>query len=260
MSQHIPFLQIDSAHRISGTSSRFTIDVRPALPNSRSVSLEAVNLPLTHFNVQDSSSVQGTVGNNLMTFFDGTTNWNLVVPSGSYDSTTLISAINQKFVDLSFPATISISPTTFKMVVNSTIPISLTFGQTIINSIAFLLGFKSVDTAFATQHVADSAFNLSVPPCIFIKISEFPTFVRSTTPGVGSSLNFGRSVDGTFAVYTMTNSGGVSFYFPQTNWKSIVPGTISNLSTLNVSLWDPRTGGLLDIQGSEWTMLLKFEY
>lgn len=264
MSQKIPFLQIDSAHRTSGTPSRFTVEMRPAIMNSRAVSLQAVNMPLTQYNLQASDGSRGIVGNNQFSFSIVTplTPVTLAIPPGSYNSTTLITAFNLALANAGFPGiTAAIDPLTFKVVITSTVPITLDFGSVPQDSIANILGFPNLDVPADTVFEAPNAFNFSVPPCIFIKIAELPTYVRSTTPGIGSvNVNYGRSVDGTFAIYPVSDSGSITFHFPMINWQTDIDAPNAHMSILNISLYDPRTGGLLDLHGSDWTMLLKFEY
>lgn len=262
MSSKIPFLQIDSAHRLPGGSSHnFTVQMIPAIHRCRRVSLEAVNIPLTFYNARDLDPVQVISGSNTIPFFDGTTNWLAIVPPGSYTADGLVAAVNAAFAAIFFPATLDYSLETYKFSITSSVPISLTFATIIQNSMATILGFPQVDTPFALVATAPRAFNLSVPPCIFIRVAEFPVQVRASSPSpISSVIPYGKSTDATFAVYTSVNSGGINLHAKFMTWQAELDMDVSNFSRLTISLWDPRNGEPIDLNGADWTMLLRLEY
>jgi hypothetical protein len=243
MSQNIRYLHIDSINRSYGQSLDFAIELKPAIFSVKSVHLLALSLPITNYTVDST--------NNLIYFTDRVTEYIATITSGIYTSNDITTAIKTAMEATGYGGVITatFSENTYMLTIDSTVNIELQFGTYSNNSASHILGFDDVDTAVSASLTGNNSINLSVPPCIFIKINEFPVTYRSS-----------NGYNGMFPIYINTISGEINFHFPYTHFKSQTHNTKSQLNQLHISLLDPRTGLPFDINDNEWTMLLQLEY
>jgi hypothetical protein len=239
MSQSYKYLHIDSKLRDIGSSHSYSVKIQPALRELKSARLVALNLPVTNFNVNET--------NNIIYVSDGGDIFPATITPGVYDIVTILPAIKTAIELTGIGGTIAatFSDLTLKLTITGTVNFSLNFSD-ITNSMAHLLGFPNVDTSLALSHTGLYSINLSIPPCVFIRINEFPVMCKSTT-----------GISGTFPIYLNVISGEINFHFDKTHFNNESQGTISNINMMNVSLIDPRDGSEFSIQGNDWTMLLE---
>lgn len=239
MAQNYKQLHIDSTLRDYGTSNSFRIKIEPALRELKSARLIALNLPVTNYNINSA--------NNIIYVNNGVTTSNAVITPGIYTATTILVAIKAAIEATGVGGTITatFSDLTYRVTIAGTVAFSLAFSN-ILNSSAHILGFPNVNTSSSTSHEGSYAINLSVPPCVFIRIDEFPVMCKST-----------NGVNGTYPVYLNTISGEISFHFDNTHYHNETSSTVSNINMLNVTLVDPRDGTLFDLNGNDWAMLLE---
>lgn len=239
MSQSYKYLHIDSKLRDRGSSHSYSIKIEPALRELKSARLVALNLPVTNFNVNET--------NNIIYIFDGVDTHEAIVTPGVYDIVSILSAIKTAIEATPYTGTITATfdDTTLRLTITGTVNFSLAFDSTT-NSMAHILGFGNTITTLGLTHTSLYSINLSVPPCVFIRINEFPVMCKSTT-----------GISGTFPVYLNTISGEINFHFDKTHFNNESQGTLSNINMMNVSLVDPRDGSEFSIQGNDWTMLLE---
>jgi hypothetical protein len=145
--------------------------------------------------------------------------------------------------------TVTFSENTYMLTIASTINFGLQFETYTTNSASHILGFDDLDTAVAASCTRNNSINLSIPPCIFLKINEFPVTCRS--------LN---GYNGTFPIYINTISGEINFYFPNMHYEAQTHNTISQLNQLHINLLELRTRSLFDVNNNEWCCLLKLSY
>ena len=242
MSQSVKYLHVDSSLREHGPSHNFSIGLSPAIFPIKGVKLMGLQLPISNFNVSSS--------NNIISVFDGVSTYNATVTPGIYDTISILPAIKSAIEATPYTGTITAtySDITQRLNITGTSNLSLAFSNTT-NSMASLLGFLNNDTVFGLSHISTNAINLSIPPCIFIKVNEFPMMCKST-----------NGVNGTFAIYINVISGEINFLYSNTHYEVEATSTLTNINRLNISLIDPRTNTLFDIQNNDWSMLLEFIY
>jgi hypothetical protein len=141
--------------------------------SAKSVKLLALALPLSNYIINDS--------NNIIYFTDNVTDFEASIIPGIYNSDNIVVAIKTAMEATGFAGitTVTFSENTYRLTITSTVNVSLQFSTFMPNSAYQILGFDSIDTSLDIVHEGDNAINLSIPPCIFIKINEFPTMCRS---------------------------------------------------------------------------------
>ena len=128
--------------------------------------------------------------------------------------------------------------------------ISCTVNFTIKNSnILYTIGFLPHLTANTVQ-TSNYAVRLQVPKNYFIYIDELGTdFSKST----------GSSRSSNFIITSQVNSTDIDFYFQNSHYNIVELYQKSTITSLSISIFD-EAGNLLDMNGSDWTILLRFSY
>jgi hypothetical protein len=172
--QHTRYLHINSKNRSYRHSHDFAVELKPAIISVKSVKLLALALSFSNYTINDS--------NNIIYFIDGVTNFEVTIIPGIYNSDNIGLAIKNAMKSVGYVGTIStyFSENIYTLTIVSTTNFSLQFGTFMANSAYQILGFDSVDTSLDIAHEKDNAINLSIPPCIFITINEYPTMCRSS--------------------------------------------------------------------------------
>lgn len=261
MSSFVKLVTIDSAQRTSGTPYRFTISLKPPLPTIKKVRLLSAAIPVTQFTV--------TQANNRIYFSNGSSDFFAPVAPGVYNTSNLPAAIQTAFTQAtlanspgpitSFTVTASIDTTNMIVTISPATSLSLKFGTYKSFSMASYLGYASADTAASLSLVATQAYNLSVPPSLYINVFELPTLVRTAGQTIVPAGQTPQTVYGTFPVTLTTDSGGISFHFAETNYTAEALTSISYLPQLNINLVDPRTGLDFEVR-SDWIMTWLIDY
>jgi hypothetical protein len=202
-----------------------------------------MSLPISNYIVDDT--------NNQIYFTNGISEYIASITPGIYNSDNIVTAVKTAMEATGFGGTVTVtfSENTYMLTIASTVNFGLQFETYGDNSASHILGFDDLDTVVAASCTGNNSINLSIPPCIFIKINEFPITCRSA-----------NGYNGTFPIYINTISGEINFYFPNIQYESCTYNTTSQLNLLHISLIDPRSGLLFDINDNEWTMLLQLEY
>lgn len=242
MPQQSKFVHIDSRSRISGDSHNYAVNISPSLSKIKSAELVSVSIPQTNYII--------TSSNNKIYFTDGTS-YTATITEGIYDYITILPEIKTKMEATAYAGTITLTYNdNFKFEFAGSVNFGFEFGTYTTNSMNEVLGFAQSDTAIAASHVADMASNLSIPPCMLIKIRELGTHHIVT-----SSAKYG-----TFIIYSNVVSGFVTQHFANTNMIEISEyNTTQPISQFNVELIDAYTGEPL-ILYSDWQFTLKLTY
>jgi hypothetical protein len=203
----------------------------------------ALALPLSNYTVNTT--------NNQIYFNDGVSDYIATITPGIYNSDNIITAIKTAMEATGYVGTITVtfSENTYKLTISSTTNFMLQFQTFTTNSASHILGFDELDTVLALSHEGDNSINLSIPPCIFLKIAEFPTMCRSS-----------NGINGTFPIYINTISGEINYFYSNLFFENIAYNTISFTNMLHIQLIDPDTGNLFDINDNEISILLELEY
>jgi hypothetical protein len=237
------FFLIDSRDRISGSSHNFSVEIKPGISPIKTVKLCGLVLPLTNYIVDTS--------NQNIYFSDGTDYIAILTP-GIYDYVTILTEIKSAMEATAYAGTITAiyDVFTFKFTIVGTIAFSLTFETNTSNSAAYLLGFNLVDTGSATSHTGDDIAHLSIPPYFYINIDSFNSQTSST-----------NSENSTFVIFSQNISGYVNFHWHSTHYPLVIPGPPGNdaIQFLNINI-RTRGGDYLNLNDTDWQMLLEFEY
>jgi hypothetical protein len=177
----------------------------------------ALAMPLSNYTINDT--------NNMIYFNDGVTDFAVRIIPGIYNSDNIGLAVKDAMKSTGYAGTIStyFSENTYTFSIISTTNFMLQFGTYTDNSANHILGYDPMDTALDIAHEGDNAINLSIPPCIFIKIAEFPTMCRSS-----------NGVNGTFSIYINTISGEINYFYLY--FENITHSTISLTNMLHIQL------------------------
>jgi hypothetical protein len=238
-------LLLDSRDRINPLvteSNNCTLRIDPAVGGFNKVELLSFNVPNIQFNVDST--------NNLIYFDDGAPLTATLTP-GAYNYISLPVEVKAQLEAVSANTfTVTYDENTFKLNIGISAGIfSLTFGTNTTNSAALILGFRAVDTVAASSQTSYNSINLSLPPYFYVHSPELGIHVRSTKSG-----DFG-----TFIINTSGNSGDITQFNMFSNYQLLEAFQHSSLSTVNVTLKN-RGGTLLDVRGTEWSMILKLHY
>lgn len=239
-------LLLDSRDRINPLvteSNNCTLRVQPAIGGFTKIELLSFNVANIQYNIDST--------NNKIYFNDGAGDLVATLPSAAYNYLNLPPAIVDALEAVSSNAyTVSYDDSTFKITVTvSSGTFGFQFGTYTTASAAAILGFLQTDTAMASSHTSYNSINLSLPPYFYVQIPEFGTHVRSSLSGDW----------GTFIINTSGNSGDITQFNMFSNYQLLEAFQHSSLSTVNVTLKN-RGGTLLDVRGTEWSIILKLHY
>jgi len=234
-------LAIFSIGRISGNSSNFKIVLPVAIPEVKKVDLLYVGMFNTFFNVI-------TGYNDAITFTDGSGAHTFTIPAGAYDIVTFMSTVGTGMTTASGSDTYTLaqSSTTLKITItDATGNFSIVWGSTSAN---YLLGFSTTTISGTTTYTADNMPNLLPFPICYINISEIgPSGFNASIPN--DKLTFSLPIN--------VNTGQLIEYKENTHYKQSIPLSGITLSTLSVFLMTYNGNGL-SLNGSEWTMIIKY--
>lgn len=228
------FLPIESNDRASGTSSSFRWVLPSSVRNPRRVTLLNAEIPLTHYNVRST--------NNTFVFSRSSVSYTATVTEGSYNLTTLLTALGAAMTaaDTATTFSFSTSSTTNKVTLTSSSSISIVT-ETILSK---ALGFTSSQSG--TTIVAANAYVLG-DMVFFISLGNLPTNMRA-------------NVSAHFRIPLTQDRGYIQFYeATAVNQQFVECDNSAVLSSLDVSLVDIH-GSAVSLNGSEWSMLLKIDY
>jgi hypothetical protein len=241
--QAIRYLHINSKLRSYGHSHDFAIQLQPSIGSIKRIKLLALAMPLSNYTINST--------NNLIYFNDGVTDYIATITPGVYNSDNIVTAIKTAMEATGYAGTITVtfSENTYKLTISSTTNFMLQFQTLTDNSANHILGFDELDTVLALSHEGDNSINLSIPSCIFLKIAELPSMVRSS-----------NGINGTFPIYINVISGEVNYFYSNLYFENVAYNTISFTNMLHIQLIDPDTGNTFDINDNDWSMLLELEY
>ena len=239
--QKTDLLVVNSADRVSGNSSNFVVKFNPAVQAPKKIKLYNVSMPNTVYNI--------TSLNNLIYFKESAGLLTGTITQGSYNSTTIITAIQTAMNAVGTNTyTAVLNTTTFLLTVTGTGNFQFLFASNTANSVGSLIGYNT-DTALATSQTADSVIQLNKPMVFYICISELPVCVRST-----NYLD-----NGTFVFTSTVNSGNLESFNVLSRYHEITPHDNQNIYQFSIQLRGP--GNIpYSLNGADWSMTLKLIY
>lgn len=242
MASKFRYVLINSADRIDGTSSSFTCTFNPSIQAPRSIRLLNLSIPNTVYNV--------TTSNDTIYWRVAGVDYMAIIPSGSYNSTTILSALSNA-MNIIYPVGLYIATydtTTFKISISSVSNFQFMFGTNTAASLGPLIGF-TVDTVNLSVQTGNNVIQLSSPLFYYINMDGFPFNVISTN----------KFDQANFIVSSTVNSGSLQTFNLLSNFVECGRYYDQNISELHVSL---STSGnqSIDLNGSEWCFLLEFSY
>lgn len=237
------YIIIDSRDKIKGNSNDFTVTLNPAFNNVKKVELLSLSLPQTIYNINST--------NNVIYFNETGPLLSTTITPGNYSASILASTIASTLTTASpnlYTYTSSISNLTYKMTITSTGNFSLLFGSNILNSIGPFIGY-TIDTISALSQISNGIILLYQPSYYIIDILELPVSTKSS-----NVKDFG-----TFVINTRTNSGDIEIFEVLNRYHIIESYDNQNIYQLNIKL-KTYNNVLVDLNGAEWFMLLRFYY
>ena len=238
---HTKYLLLDSRDRLttSPSTSDCTFQLQPALNSCIQVDLVSFSLPNSQYNVNAS--------NNIIYFNDGS-NKQASLPIGNTDLSTLLTNIKTAMQSVSgFTYTVTYTLQE-KIQITATGNFFMRFSVTT-NSASSILGFNNINTTLSTSQLAPNVVNLSLPLYIYIIVDEFSSITKSTN-------NFDNS---TFTVFSNVNGGDVLCFTEASFYPQTAQLTDSNIQTIHIQL-QTYNNTPLDLNGSNWAMLLRIHY
>lgn len=231
-------LVFNSANKIAGTTSNYTVKFNDRLHIVRSIKLLSVQLPNTIYNIDST--------NNTLVINDGIGDYIIQIGAGAYTTATLEAALVAGLTAAYANAwAVEFDTTTFLTTITGTAAFTLVLSESTINSV---LGFGSTDTASATSHTSTSAWNLGVPTPIFICIDE-----------VGRNVMYTDNYCYTFVVQITENSQEFVNYRVHTDMTQKHQLELYNLQNYTVSL-RKQNNVLVDLNGLDWNFVVEVEY
>ena len=234
---------IQSKDRISGSAERFIVRV-PPFHDITGVSLLAATIPNTLYNIDSSNNV---------VYWDRGGALMATLPPGAYSITSLMVMLGSLMsaADGAFSYTIAYSETTMKLTISTTAAFSLS-----VDNQDFALwtvlgwGGQTAPTAAALSHTAPAVVRLDFPNQLLINLGEWCPANLASTANIRSNFVVCMDHD---SQYVMTHKQLTSF----DNGADYT--TRNGLTTMQVALTDPD-GLLVDLNGSEWSMVLRVFY
>lgn len=246
MSQKTHTLLIDSRDRVNPLTSNTNdcrLYVKPAIKDFTKVELLSFSMPVTQYNVDST--------NNQIYFDVGGSDYTASITEGSYTICTITAEL-KRVMDLASSENFDIwyDEALFRLVFTiGTGTFSFTWGTNTSNTAAGLLGFLNSDSTPAQTITSDHAINLSLPLYFYVDIPQFGIHCRSTN----------ENDYATFVVSSLQNSAGINVFNMFSNYQLLERSGNTTLNAIDVRIKE-RGNKLVDLQNSEWAMLLRFWY
>lgn len=236
---------IASQDRSSGTASNFRINLpQGGQMNGTKWKLREVLLPQTMYNIRENV-------NNSVCIRVGATNYNLTVPPGGYNITTLMNAIQVRLVAVLGGSWSLIYDSSTMLVTFSNLsatPFILNWATSPYASTGMWkeLGFLKQDSVSVTSTQAYQAPMLIQPFHVYLYINQLPPKIYTS--------NGRRS---TFIIPITVNSSSLmvfedSDYFQQ----KVITGTPTTIQQFDVSL-TYADGTVIELNGLEWEFIME---
>lgn len=245
MSQRCHQLIINSADRINPlitNSNDCRMYVKPAISGFKKVELLSFSMPLTSYNINET--------NNQIYFNVGGSDYTASITPSSYNICTLIPEL-KRVMELVSSETFDIwfDNGLFRIVftISSAADFSFTWETNTTNTSAAILGFTNIDTATLATITSTNAINLSLPLYFYVDIPQFGIHSKSTNSDDSA----------TFIVSSLQNSGGINIFNQFSCYHLLEHFGHNILNTIDVRIKQPGNQ-LLDIQNSDWSMLIRF--
>lgn len=238
---HNKYLLLDSRDRLvtSPSTSDCTFQLTPALNSCKQVDLVSFAMPNTQYNVNST--------NNKIYFNDGA-NKECFLTIGNTDLSTLLTEIKTAMEGVSgliFTVTYTLQE---KIQITATGNFFMRF-SVLANSASAILGFNNVNTTLSPFQLAPNVVNLSLPLYVYIIVDEFSSTTKSTN-------NFDNA---SFTVFNNVNGGDVLTFTENSFYPQTASITDTNIQTIHIQL-QTYNNTIIDLNGSNWAMLLRIQY
>jgi hypothetical protein len=225
----------------SANSANFQINLTKPYQNVNRVQLLSCNINNTCYNVtNDNHFIYLSEG--------GGATLTATLTNGSYDIIQLVNHL-KVVLDLAGALTYTVSSTgiTQKITIAATGNFALLFST--VGQINELIGFTQANTTSAATHTGTNVYNLDYPREIFIDVAELSNNVQSTNI-------YGDSH--TFVVPVGSTSSYAIQFGEYSDYNIFCPNNpLKQINSLTITLRE-QNSKTLDLNGSEWEMLLKF--
>ena len=240
------FIHVNSQNRDSGSNSStdFSYTLKEGF-KAIGIQLQQLQLPYTYYNVNSNN-------NTLIVNWNSVNNTITITP-GNYTLTSLTAALNTALGNINSNITCTLNSTnwtlTFSFASASPNTGSLILSQSTINR---LIGFQTTtNTSSAQTLTSTSVPTFNDQNLLFINIDNIGTNVLSNN-SLATSFNFYVPIN--------VNGGDLLTYTPSLDYENRMQCNINtNFVTLRIRVYDIY-GNLLNLNGSDWSMILKVFY
>ena len=242
---------INSRDRTAGSNTQFRIYISDTIENVKSIELHHASIPHTIY------LIRAGVNDTFDLVENGVGTATITISEGSYTAAQMEAELKTQLDATSLAGatyTVSISSTTAKMTVTSNGPqfdfdFNVVTDYAVENYLGFASGVNS-STIVSSVETLVSPYVVDLSPMteLFIKFSNFTNIVRSSN---GQPSCFVIPVNVNFGEYIQYNQA-------QT-YQSIVFQSYQemHITNLDCELVD-RYGNVVDLNGSDWSILLAF--
>lgn len=240
------FVTIDSSRRISNStsSSQFAYNLDAPYQNVKALRLASVILPLSVYNVNSN--------NNHIDYTD-TGSKTVTITPGQYSISSLVTAV-QTAMNAAGSAVYTV---TFNSITNKvTFAIgsgSVSFqngtGANAATSLARVLGFlPNIDTV--------GAASVTPPNCVDMTAGLRNCNIYISELGSNMRLQSSGNNLATFTVPITSPFGSIQYY-SERDWFQQFKQDVGQLSTLHITLYQPNSNVVFDLNGVDWSLTLE---
>lgn len=261
-------VSIDTKFRkdyFNSSSTNFTINLATPLKNVISMKLASLEMPnVQHMISQSNGTNSFFVKKELVSGINVAPEKIVNIPSGNYDSDTIIIAINKELSEIN--CFIDIDTTTMRTTIsnsNQTENFELDFSNTVINnappmkSLGWLLGFRNKKYEGHNSYVSEATADLGGIKYFFLCVDDFKNTRQEVCTILYENSFLRKNI---LARIPMREGKGAILFDDQSDQitkKRQYFGTV-NIDKLQLSLID-EYGTIIDLNGNDYSLALEFD-
>ena len=261
-------VSIDTKFRkdyFNSSSTNFTVNLATPLKNVISMKLASLEIPnVQHMISQSNGTNSFFVKKELDSGINVAPEKTVNIPSGNYDSDTIIIAINKELSEIK--CFIDIDTTTMRTTIsnsNQTKNFELDFSNTVINnappmkSLGWLLGFRNKKYEGHNSYVSEATADLGGIKYFFLCVDDFKNTRQEVCTILYENSFLRKNI---LARIPMREGKGAILFDDQSDQitkKRQYFGTV-NIDKLQLSLID-EYGTIIDLNGNDYSLALEFD-
>lgn len=269
-SKKTQYLNINSRSRDRGTPEAFHIDIQRQ-ENLRKIKLASAEIPNVNYVFCLAR------GNNTFIFDDFTTEWNIIIPEGTYTATNLAATMQAQMIAITGDASITVAidtgsagnPTTYKTTITCssifqiiTAKVGTNQQQAVRYNCGDMIGFPPFDSSGEIAvylGLASGGGYALTSPCA-IKLSGID-YVMINFTNLAGYITDSNNIITSFKVPLRASFGEIEYYTNNLDYNSVLfnydnQTTINNLDVELIAPW----GEVINNNCAEWSFMLELEY